>query len=169
MNYLGTEVTGTTIDQRYGRARHMPDSARSASAERLFHTITSHGPEPWPTQPERKLWASTGLAPWQILRVREYIELRLGEVVHVACLARIAKLSPSHFARAFKASFGIAPATYVAIRRIERAKALMLATDETLSQISLDCGFCDQSHLSHVFSRRVGAAPSRWRREHRAA
>jgi len=118
--------------------------------------------------PDRKPAPPNGLAPWQVLRVRDYVELQLGEAIHVACLARIAKLSASHFARAFKASFGMAPATYVAVRRVERAKSLMLSTNDPLCRISLDCGFSDQSHLSRVFSRRVGESPSHWRRWNKA-
>jgi transcriptional regulator GlxA family with amidase domain len=114
----------------------------------------------------RKVRASSGLAPWQMLRVRDYVESTLSGAIDVACLARIAKLSASHFARAFRASFGATPAAYVVLRRVERAKSLMLETTEPLCRISLDCGFTDQSHLSRVFRRQVGQPPSQWRRRH---
>lgn len=110
----------------------------------------------------------SGLAPWQMLRVRDYVESALTGTIHVASLARVAKLSTSHFARAFRASFGVTPAAYVVVRRVERAKAMMLETTESLCRISLDCGFTDQSHLSRAFRRRVGQSPSQWRRWHRS-
>src|SRR5262249_22962722 len=46
-----------------------------------------------------------GLAPWQRNRVAEYIEEHLADDVPLATLAEVAKLSPFHFARAFKQSF----------------------------------------------------------------
>jgi AraC-like DNA-binding protein len=34
-----------------------------------------------------------------------------------------------------------------------------------LSSVALSCGFADQSHLTRVFTREVGASPAAWRRE----
>ena len=35
--------------------------------------------------------------------------------------------------------------------------------DMTLTQISLECGFCDQAHFSHMFTRSEGITPFAWR------
>ena len=48
--------------------------------------------------------------------------------------------------------------------RIERAQHLMLWTDMTLSRISFECGFSDQSHFSRAFVKAVGETPRAWRR-----
>jgi AraC-like DNA-binding protein len=61
---------------------------------------------------------------------------------------------------------GLSPTAYVAIRRVERAKALMSSTREHLSEIALVCGFADQPHFSRSFRRIVGISPGRWRRNH---
>jgi methylphosphotriester-DNA--protein-cysteine methyltransferase len=53
---------------------------------------------------------------------------------------------------------------YVAARRIEQAKRLMLATRDPLSHIALACGFSDQPHFNKLFRRRVGMSPGIWRR-----
>lgn len=45
---------------------------------------------------------------------------------------------------------------------------MMLATEEPLSQVALDCGFADQSHFSRLFRRQEGSSPSAWRRAHDA-
>src|SRR6185295_8866931 len=87
-----------------------------------------------------------GLAPWQKQRVGTYIERHLGSRIAMSDLTSIARLSTSHFARAFKKSFGTAPFAYISQLRIGHAKHLMLETDSSLSQIALDCGMCDQSH-----------------------
>lgn len=113
--------------------------------------------------------ARGGLAPWQARRVRDHVEARLGGVVRVEDFAAVAGLSPRYFSRAFKVSFGVTPHAYVTWRRIERAKALMLQTDEGLSQIALACGLADQAHLSRLFRQGVGMSPSVWRRAKRAA
>lgn len=113
--------------------------------------------------------ARGGLAPWQARRVRDQVEARLGAAVRVEEFAAVAGLSPRYFSRAFKVSFGLTPHAYVTCRRIERAKVLMLQTDEGLSQIALACGLADQAHLSRLFRQVVGVSPSAWRRGKRAA
>src|SRR6266481_8394026 len=62
-----------------------------------------------------------GLAPWQQKRVAAYIEERLAYDIPLATLAELARLSPYHFSRSFKHSFGLPPHRYHANRRIERA------------------------------------------------
>jgi transcriptional regulator GlxA family with amidase domain len=111
--------------------------------------------------------ARGGLAPWQVLRTKAYVEANLDSTVRAGDLAAIARLSPGHFSRAFKGSLGVAPTTYIAGRRVAQAQALMLTTDDPLCQIALACGFYDQSHLTRVFRRCAGASPRDWRRRHR--
>jgi AraC family transcriptional regulator len=48
-------------------------------------------------------------------------------------------------------------------RRVERAKELLRDPRMSLTQISLETGFSDQSHLANVFRRLQGVTPSRYR------
>ncbi len=74
-------------------------------------------------------------------------------------------MSVSHFARSFKASLGVSAHRWLVLRRIERAKELMLATQSPLSDIALEAGFSDQASLNRTFRQFVGISPGRWRRE----
>jgi AraC-like DNA-binding protein len=105
-----------------------------------------------------------GLAPWQIRRVTSYVETKLDMPIRSSELAAIAGLSPCHFSRVFRDSFGCSPLEYVTRRRLEHAQGLMLSTDAPLSQIALDCGLADQAHFSRLFRRFVGETPRAWRR-----
>lgn len=107
-----------------------------------------------------------GLAAWQVRRINDYIDTHIGAAIRTSDLARVVDLSVSHFSRAFKQSFGDTTTSYVARRRLDLARRLMLTTDAPLSQIALDCGLCDQSHLTRMFRRYVGLSPRNWRREH---
>lgn len=106
-----------------------------------------------------------GLAPWQAKRVEEYVAGHLGGRIRTTDLAQVAQLSPSHFTRAFKETFGETPIGYVARQRMRYAQDLMLRSGECLSQIALTCGHCDQSHFTRVFRRKVGMSPRAWRRQ----
>ncbi|CAN5355147.1 hypothetical protein BH10PSE4_BH10PSE4_31640 [soil metagenome] len=109
--------------------------------------------------------ALSGLAPWQERKVRQFVAENLDRTIAVGELASLARLSTTHFSRVFKRSFGITPRDYVMRARLERAKSLLTQTSASLCQIALDCGFCDQAHMSRIFHQVVGATPSRWRRQ----
>lgn len=108
--------------------------------------------------------ARGGLSPWQIRKVTNHVETHLDRPIRNEDLARIVHLNASHFGRAFRNSFGEPPHEYVIRRRVERAQGLMLSTDAALSEIALDCGLADQSHLTRLFRRVVGESPRAWRR-----
>jgi AraC-like DNA-binding protein len=105
-----------------------------------------------------------GLAPWQIRKVASHVDAHLDQPIRSSELATTVRLSPCHFSRVFRTTFGESPLLYITRRRIEQAQRLMLATDAPLSQIALDCGFADQAHFSRLFRRIVGDTPRIWRR-----
>jgi len=106
------------------------------------------------------------LPRWQAKRLVAYIEENLDRPISGADLVALTGLSAGHFFRTFRATLGRAPFSYIAQRRVERAQQLMLTTSLPLCQIALDCGLCDQSHLTRMFRRLVGMTPGEWRREH---
>jgi AraC-like DNA-binding protein len=103
------------------------------------------------------------LAPWQCARILAFLDISLENKIYVAELARVAKVSPSHFARAFRGSFGQSPIQYILYQRIERSKQKMAVTDIRLSEVALTCGFADQSHFNRVFHRLEGNTPKAWK------
>lgn len=107
---------------------------------------------------------SGGLAPWQVRKVVRHVAENLDRQIANSELAALARLSASYFGRAFKQTLGVSPREYVTQARVDRAKALMSRPGAALSQIALDCGFCDQAHLSRTFLQVVGATPNKWRR-----
>jgi AraC family transcriptional regulator len=106
---------------------------------------------------------SGGLAPWQLRLARDTINANLEEELSLEQIARECRLSVSHFARAFTRSTGISPHRWLMQRRVDVAKDLMLSTDSSLVEISLRCGFSDQSHFTKVFAEATGETPGRWR------
>ena len=114
--------------------------------------------------PSQSILRLGGLAPWQAHRALEYIEGNLGSKMRIRKIADRVALSTSYFSRAFKQSLGCSPMTYVAVRRVERAKLMMTSTRERLAVIALACGFADQSHFCKQFRRAVGMSPALWRR-----
>src|ERR1700710_2931043 len=109
--------------------------------------------------------ARGGLAAWQILRVRAYIDGNLHRTIHIRDLSAVARRSPAHFSRKFKLSVGESPHAYVVGRRLQRACHLMMTSAASLSEIALSVGFSDQAHLCRLFRQSFGQSPANWRRE----
>ncbi len=105
-----------------------------------------------------------GMAPWQIRRLKTHIDENLSTSLRCEDLARMVRLSVSHFARTFKHSFGYSPHAFLMRRRMEHAQGLMLASNASLGQIAQECGLSDQAHLSRLFQQFTGESPGAWRR-----
>src|ERR1700687_3945446 len=101
-----------------------------------------------------------GLAAWQIVRVRAYIDNNLHRTIHIRDLSTVARRSPSHFSRKFKLAVGEPPHAYVVRRRLERACHLMMIGAAPLSELALSVGFSDQAHLCRLFRQAFGQSPA---------
>jgi len=85
-----------------------------------------------------------------------------GEAWPVARVARALAMSPSSFARHFRAGAGTTPARALAGVRLERART-MLARGDRVLDVALELGFGSGSALTRAWRRRFGAAPRRRR------
>jgi AraC family transcriptional regulator len=104
------------------------------------------------------------ITPCQARCIEGYIACNLQCTIRLADLARVAQLGLDRFRREFKQHFGLTPYQYVIRKRIERAQNLMVISDESLRDISAECGFSDQFHFSNAFCAVVGQRPGAWRR-----
>ncbi|WP_420137798.1 helix-turn-helix domain-containing protein [Sphingomonas sp.] len=105
------------------------------------------------------------LADWQVRRTKHFIHENLATKLRIEAVAASVRLSASYFSRAFKATIGMSYSDYVTQVRIDESKRLLVECTLPISEIALVCGFADQSHLTRLFRRLVGAPPSAWRRE----
>lgn len=109
-----------------------------------------------------------GLARWQVSRIDEFINKHIDHPIRTTELASLLGLSVSHFSHAFKQTTGMTPLMYVAAARVTAAQQDMLFSAQSLSDIALSHGFCDQSHFCRVFRRETGLSPQTWRKLHTA-
>jgi AraC family transcriptional regulator len=108
-----------------------------------------------------------GLPAHRLKVVKNYITENLGNEITLRQLASLACVSVRHFERAFRQSMGVPPHRYVLERRVSAARDLLLThPDLTVEEIAQRLGFSSSSHLSAVFSRRMGCSPTMFRRRH---
>jgi AraC family L-rhamnose operon transcriptional activator RhaR len=98
-----------------------------------------------------------------------YIHDNLSRALAVPEIAAQVSVSPRHLTRLFSRFAGVPPAAYIEKARIQRARTLLLRTDDPLKQIGAQVGYDDVHHFTRVFTRLVGCPPGIFRKTRGAA
>ena len=101
-----------------------------------------------------------------LLRARDLADARYADAIRVADMAAAAGLSPAHFSREFRQTFGETPHRYLLTRRLERAAALLRSTDRTVTDICLLVGLESVGSFTTSFRRMFGTTPTAYRAAH---
>ena len=103
--------------------------------------------------------------PHVVRRMREYLDEHFADNVSMQTLADSAELSPFYLARLFNKTVGLPPHAYQVQRRVHNAKRLLRSEFRyKLSDVAVECGFSDQSHLNRHFKRALGVTPGAYQR-----
>ena len=120
------------------------------------HLLRSYAPATssrWPGRLSRR----------RLQRVIDYIREHIAHELSLAELAGIAGMSASHFKALFKESTGVPVHQYVIRTRVEYASGLIARDQLPLSEIALQAGFANQSHMARCMKRLTGVTPARLR------
>ncbi len=104
-----------------------------------------------------------GLSRLVLKRATDYVGDNISGKLTLEEISRAANISPYHFSRLFKESTGLSPHQYVIRERVEKAKALLVATEIPLHEVASRSGFADQSHMGRHLKRLLGVSPTRLR------
>lgn len=98
--------------------------------------------------------------PINILRVINYINENISDVINIEILAKEANLSKYHFCRIFKRHIGMSPIKFVTSMRILRAKELLQRDDLTVSELAFHVGFNDLGTFIRQFKKFTRLSPT---------
>ena len=135
--------------------RLFTDALTRALALHLLRAYSTHAPRP-PAPPGV-------LVGWRLRRAVEHMHAHLAENLPLAQLAAAAGLSPSHFARAFRAATGEPPHRYLVRLRVDRARHLLEHTRLPVIEVGLRCGFEQTTHFATMFRKVTGLSPRAYR------
>jgi AraC family transcriptional regulator len=136
------------------------DGLAAAMASRLVRCHSFHAPE--------IVVRTTPRLPGHTLRsVLEYIEDNLSLNLEIADIAAVSGLSTSYCKKLFRETTGFPIHEYVIRRRVERAKALLMQGELSISHVALESGFSHQSHLARHMRRVLGYSPKMLKSRHR--
>ena len=94
----------------------------------------------------------------------DFMQTHFHEDVTLKDVARSAHVSVSRLSHLFREKLGTTVIGHLNSLRINRAKYLLLATDQTCTQICYDAGFRNLSYFNRVFKQQVSMTPSGFRR-----
>lgn len=101
--------------------------------------------------------------PRWLLRTVDYVRARFLERPSLRELSDVAGVSPEHFSREFRRSYGMGPAQYLRRLRLEWAAERLRNPDDPLVEIASAAGFADQSHFTRQFKQQFGVTPAVFR------
>lgn len=97
--------------------------------------------------------------PRAVRRAVEYIHANFSGGIRLKDIAGAVGMSMFHLSRTFRACTGVTLHHYLTRARVEKVKALLLESDQSLAIIADATGFSDQSHMSKTFKRFTGTTP----------
>ncbi len=95
--------------------------------------------------------------------VIRYLTDNFNQKISVSEIAKRFYVSVSHISHSFKRMNGNSISDYVNSLRIEYAKNLLTYTQNSIAEISCECGFFDSSYFCNVFNKKVGVTPKKYR------
>ena len=100
----------------------------------------------------------------RLARAFEYMQFHFRENVTLDALAREAGMSRFHFARQYKAIYGLAPHQHLVQIRIQHARELLLSTELSVLDVALESGYEHGGHFAAAFKTAVGTSPETFRK-----
>jgi AraC-like DNA-binding protein len=95
-----------------------------------------------------------------------YFRENLNTNVNIEKLATDLNVGYSYFRQMFRKYTGISPTQYHLSLRIQKAKDLLVSTDQSFKEIAIDLGFESYFYFSRIFKDKTGKSPMEFRKEH---
>ena len=97
-------------------------------------------------------------------KCKKFIDENFTENISVAEMSAVANMSVSGFSHHFKKVFGFSPGQYLIRLKIGRAQKLLIGSDKSITEISMELGYDNVSHFNNQFKKFVGASPQNYRK-----
>lgn len=99
----------------------------------------------------------------------EYIKEHYNDPdISLNTVAAHVSLSPTHFSTIFAQEMSVTFIDYLTAVRMEKAKELLVSTDEKIVSIAFSVGYNEPNYLSYLFKKREGLSPKEYRQQKKA-
>ncbi|MCR5824951.1 MAG: AraC family transcriptional regulator [Oscillospiraceae bacterium] len=99
-----------------------------------------------------------------VLRSAQFISAHYAEPINTADVATAVGFSPNYLSRKFREAAGIGVHEYLVLTRLRHAALELLATEDSVTEIALRCGFSGSNYFKDAFKKKYGVTPRDYRR-----
>lgn len=99
-----------------------------------------------------------------LTRVLNYIDTHYADTLTLEILCKNSGISPQHLCRLFRKKLNIRPMEYIAKKRIQEAKALLVNTPKSVADISTLVGYHNCNYFCITFKKVEGISPTEYRK-----
>ncbi len=115
---------------------------------------------------EKSQWLNAQKHNSVIETVQAYVHDHYAEAnLSLETVSQFAGLSSSYLGKLFKSTMGMSFSEYLSHTRLEKARDLLLATEETAFRISESVGMYNVSYFTTLFKKKYGVTPSMYREQ----
>lgn len=94
----------------------------------------------------------------------DYMHQNYNKPISLLELANLSGHSKAQLLRVFRKKYDTTPFDYLLKLRLEKARALLLVSNDSITEIALSCGFGSGSHLTSAFQKLFHTSPSEYRK-----
>ena len=159
--------TTSDVEERFTLPLHLPDAGAARERFAAVGALQARGDALGDARAavalqDLLLWlADRDIRPTDAAaRAAAVIDARFAEPLTAGAIARAARVSPGHLARAFRQRFGVTVPHRLLQRRIEHARYLLEATDLPVWRVAERVGIPDPQHFNKTVRRIAGASPT---------
>lgn len=94
---------------------------------------------------------------------KHYMLTHLTQEITTKQISDYVGISQYYLSRLFKSLMGQTMMGYLSEERISTARYLLINTNQPIHEIAVLLRFCDQSHMTYAFRKRIGMTPKQYR------
>lgn len=98
-----------------------------------------------------------------LMKSIQYIDSHYTETITMDDLCAVSHVTKQHLCLLFRTTLQTRPMEYIAKKRIQFAKTLLISSQNTIEEIAEASGFCTASYFCKIFKRYEGMTPSQFR------
>ncbi|MDR2439016.1 MAG: AraC family transcriptional regulator [Planctomycetaceae bacterium] len=102
----------------------------------------------------------------EMKNVIDYIFAHYYEKISLDTLASLVFLSQRQFERRFHELFCLSPRDFILKVRIDKAIRFLVESEDSITQIALNCGFYDNSYFTRQFKKMTAMSPLQFRKKY---
>ncbi|MDR2755988.1 MAG: AraC family transcriptional regulator [Planctomycetaceae bacterium] len=102
----------------------------------------------------------------EMKNVTDYIFEHYHEKIPLDTLASLVFLSQRQFERRFRELFCLSPSDFILKVRIDKAIRFLVESEDSITQIAMDCGFYDNSYFTRQFKKMTTMSPLQFRKKY---